>query len=337
VLEGVHSRTVRSVSWSPDGRLLASAGFDGLTAIWESKDGEFECAATLEGHENEVKHVSWCRNSNLLATCSRDKTIWVWIADRDREFECMSVLNGHTQDVKMVRWHPTIESMLVSASYDNTIKVWNEDDDDWYCTSTLNTHTSTVWCLAFTADGRRMASCSDDTSILIWKLKTASTDGGAASSDESKAGWQLDGALAGHHSRCIYSVDWNKDGLLASGGADDAICIFGPTNANAAHSASNAVAPNTNLTPNANNNTNANASASSTSDSSTSTPSSSSLPPPPSDLNLLHLHKNAHDGDVNCVAWHPTRPDLLCSVGDDGCVKLWRWGDNASADAAATS
>jgi len=90
-----HKRTIRSISWSPNGKSLATGSFDSTVGIWEevdeyegvegveghvedSTDREWECITTLEGHESECKGVSWSADGTLLASCSRDKSVWIW-------------------------------------------------------------------------------------------------------------------------------------------------------------------------------------------------------------------------------------------------------------------
>jgi len=84
-----HSRTVRAVAWAPSGDTLATASFDSNIGIWEraregdeedgqSPQGEWECVSTLEGHETECKSVAYSCTGTLLASCSRDKTVWIW-------------------------------------------------------------------------------------------------------------------------------------------------------------------------------------------------------------------------------------------------------------------
>jgi WD40 repeat protein len=99
-----HKRTIRSIAWSPSGRTLATASFDSTVGVWEEvtdaaegidgaehtddEDGdvdmgsqgptEWECVTTLEGHESECKSVGYSSDGALLASCSRDKSVWVW-------------------------------------------------------------------------------------------------------------------------------------------------------------------------------------------------------------------------------------------------------------------
>lgn len=59
-----HSQEVCGLSWSPDGRLLASGGNDNLLCVWSAAGGECyadgQPARTITQHQAAVRAVAWC-------------------------------------------------------------------------------------------------------------------------------------------------------------------------------------------------------------------------------------------------------------------------------------
>jgi WD40 repeat protein len=73
-----HHKTVRDVAWSPCGKLVVLASFDGQVTLWEVRKGSFDMLSVVEGHENEVKSVAWSPSGNFFASSGRDKNVMIW-------------------------------------------------------------------------------------------------------------------------------------------------------------------------------------------------------------------------------------------------------------------
>jgi ribosome assembly protein 4 len=71
-----HQKQVNHVTFSPDGLLIASCGFDNATKIWNARDGKF--INTLRGHVAPVYQCAFSPDSRLLVTGSKDTTLKVW-------------------------------------------------------------------------------------------------------------------------------------------------------------------------------------------------------------------------------------------------------------------
>ncbi|KAJ5086368.1 hypothetical protein NUU61_007675 [Penicillium alfredii] len=223
-------------------------------------DEEWRFAVLLDGHDSEVKSVSWSPSGMLLATCSRDKSIWIWedLDDGDNNFETVAVMQEHGGDVKCVAWHP-VEECLASGSYDDTIRLWREDLDDWGQVACLKGHEGTVWFLDWEStdnvprgssdstqwreqralSGPRLVSCSDDRTVRVWGRLPKDNQPPAMSSSAATGipsiirptgtdeTWEEDAVLPHAHELPIYAVAWSRrSGLIASVGADGRIVLY---------------------------------------------------------------------------------------------------------------
>ncbi|KAF2635995.1 WD40 repeat-like protein [Massarina eburnea CBS 473.64] len=285
-ITGGHKRSVRSVGWKPGVRgqsVLATGSFDASAGIWrrreddesepkdftnrntgdsdeEEEDDDYQFACILDGHESEIKSLAWSPSGQYLATCSRDKSVWIWEELEDDNFETVAVLTEHDGDVKCVNWHPE-EDLLVSSSYDDSVRLYREDSDDWVQVAAIDGHKMTVWWAAFEGSGMakvdfrkqrdglgekqtqyiellersgpRLATCSDDCTVRLWRRRPRERhDGGtgmpsiirSAAIDED---WLPEATLPQQHTRAVYSLSWSqKTGLIVSAGSDGKIIIY---------------------------------------------------------------------------------------------------------------
>ncbi|MBW4498751.1 MAG: AAA family ATPase [Scytonema hyalinum WJT4-NPBG1] len=158
------SGAVNGVSFSPDGKIIATANADKTTQLWNTEGKE---VATLKGHSGEVFFASFSPDGKMIVTASADKTAKLW--DLNLNGKYMKTLGGdqgHRERVVDVSFSPDGKT-IATASDDRTAKIWKLDGT--LCV-TLEGHEDEVNGISFSPDGRTIATASDDKTVKLWKL-----------------------------------------------------------------------------------------------------------------------------------------------------------------------
>ena len=161
ILKG-HADWVRSVAFSPDGALIASASNDRTARVWEVASGDE--VLTLP-HETWVQTVAFSPDGTLIVTGCEDGIVRLWDAATGAP---VVELAGHSDSVNGVAFSPD-GTLIASASNDETVRLW-AFDGTWQEEATLQGHTDWVRAVAFSPDGALLGSGSDDGSVILWDV-----------------------------------------------------------------------------------------------------------------------------------------------------------------------
>jgi WD40 repeat protein len=196
-----HTQAVWAVAFSPDGKRLASASWDGVK-LWDAATGQ--SIRTLKGDSGPVNGVNFSPDGRRVASAGRDWMVRVWDAATGKE---ILTLAGHTAWVNNVAFSPD-GARIASASRDGTLKLWDATTGKEI--RTLKGHTDPVNGVGFSPDGHRLASASADGTVKVWDPVTG----------------ELIRTLSGHTSS-VDSVAFSPDGQrLASAGFDRTVNVW---------------------------------------------------------------------------------------------------------------
>ena len=145
-----HVSPVESVTFSPDGRRIATGSSDNTAKVWEAASGRE--LLTLKGHLDIVNSVAISPDGQRIATGSFDTTAKVWEAASGRE---LRTLKGHKGGIWSLAFSRDGQR-IVTGSSDQTAKVWDAASGRELLT--INGKDGEVCCVAFSPDGQRIVS-----------------------------------------------------------------------------------------------------------------------------------------------------------------------------------
>jgi WD40 repeat protein len=261
-----HSKQVSAVTWSPDATRIASGSWDTTVQVWRVVGGRK--LFTYRGFSREVSAVAWSPDGKYLAAGSWDATVQIRQANTGGK---LFTYQGHSGPVYAVAWSrsqwdestagpsPSLEGEWriasasgdpVNADVDNTVQVWNALDGGH--PFTYREHFYYVCAVAWSPDGKYLASASADTRVQVWDAATGSniTTYRKHSSKVNAVAWSPDGtriasasadrtvqiwdAATGEtifiyrdHSKEVNSVAWSPNGKrIASAGYDQTVQVW---------------------------------------------------------------------------------------------------------------
>lgn len=158
---------IRSVSFSPDGKYLATGAEDKQIRIWDIAKKRIR--GILTGHEQDIYSLEFSRDGRILVSGSGDRTARIWDWQNTRCLHELRINDVDQQDLGMTSVATSPDSRLVAAgSLDKVVRVW--DAHTGQLLERLEGHKDSVYSVAFMPDGKTLVSGSLDKTLRMWQL-----------------------------------------------------------------------------------------------------------------------------------------------------------------------
>ena len=208
-----HADQVSSVSYSPDGTQIVTAGADGTVRIWDARSGQE--LRRLTDHTGPVTSAAFSPDGTQIVTAGCGKieegsctagSARIWDAITGTE---LVRLVGHEDSILQATWS-RYESTMLTTSIDGTVRTWDAVTGEEVSKLLLDLNGATP---VLSPDQRWLAAGLGDGTVLLWQLVPES------------AGTRPI-ALTGHEG-AILALAFSPDGKwLASGSSDESVQLW---------------------------------------------------------------------------------------------------------------